>query len=189
MLKKKILFVFFFLSITIFVGSAYALTQPPGTISHFLDTESPITNKWFHTLTPGEFYNEPLGGTEPLIIERARLFLLLDFTTDVNGVFKARVRFDGTKLQKSIKFSYSPNESITAQLWKVSIPDSLLGEIADKSVKIKIITKKGTLDDVNFSTLKGTLMVAPEPVSMLLVGVGIAGLPVAGRFRRFIKKG
>jgi hypothetical protein len=194
-LKKKILVVVYLLSITIFAGNAYSLTQPPGTISHFMDTINPTTNPWTHILTTGDFYNKSLGGTEPLIIERARLFLSVDFTPELvpngNYVFKAKVKIvdADTFLTKLIKFSYSSNNPVTDQIWTVSIPDSLLGEIADKSLKIKIITKKGTLDDVNFSTLKGTLMVAPEPISMVLVGVGIAGLPVAGRIRSFISKG
>jgi len=190
MLKGKILVVVFLLSITIFVGSSFALL--PGTKTHFLDTENPTGVEWVHTLTQGEFYSKPLDDDEPIIVKRAKLFLTLDFTTDNNGKFKAQVAFgEGeTILSKLIKFSYSPDTSYTDQLWTVKIkPSSLLSEINDKQVEIKILTPtKGSLDDVKFSTLQGRATVAPEPISMVLVGVGIAGLPIAGRIRRFIKR-
>jgi hypothetical protein len=186
--KKKILVVFFLLSISIFAGSAFALL--PGTKTHFLDTENPTGVEWVHTLTQGEFYAKPLDDDEPIIVKRARLFLSLDFTTDEDGKFKAKVAFGDGDLSKLIKFSYLPNASYEDQLWTVKIkPSSLLSQINDNQVEIKILTPtKGSLGYVNYSTIIGKATVAPEPISMVLVGVGIAGLPVAGRFRKFIKR-
>jgi len=189
MLKGKILVVVFLFITVILIGNAFALV--PGTKTHFSNTVDPAGSEWEHILTQGDFYAKPLDDDEPIIVNRARLFLTLDFTTNNNGKFKAQVAFgEGENiLTKLIKFSYSPNTSYTDQLWTVKIPSSYLSEINNKQVEIKILTPlKGSLDDVSFSTLQGRATIAPEPISMVLVAVGMAGLPIAGRIRRFIKR-
>ena len=60
-----------------------------------------------------------------------------------------------------------------------------LNSIADKAAGMKLHAVYGTVESVNSSMLSGSGVVAPEPISMLLVGAGMAGLPLAGRFRRF----
>jgi len=196
MLKGKILVVVFLLSIIALTANAYALPQPPGTEFHFLDIEYPTTNPWTHNLQ-GSFYNEPLECTEPyLIIERARLILSLNFTPELVGegknpyAFMAYVTLDGLPIStKLIKYSFKDDDLVT-KTWRARITNpSALNAIANKSAEIKINMISGTLNSVNSSTLRGNGVVAPEPISMVLVGVGIAGLPVAGRIRRFIKKG
>jgi hypothetical protein len=193
MLKKKILVVVFLLSITIFAGNAFALV-PAGTDLTFKDIETSITNPWTQIIDNAAF-NPDLEDTEPLIIERAKLILSLDFTPEYVGgtkpyVFMAYVTLDGLPMStKLIKYSFDNDDPVT-KTWKARIinPDAL-NAIADKSALIKITPIIGTLSSVNSSKLIGRASVAPEPISMVLFGVGIVGLPVAGRFRRFIKKG
>lgn len=67
----------------------------------------------------------------------------------------------------------------------------ILSQLLDQSATIELTSKKGTITGVAYSTLSGTGngVVAPEPLSMILVGTGLAGLPLAGRIRkRFIKR-
>jgi hypothetical protein len=193
MLKKKILVVVFLLSITIFAGNAFALV-PAGTDLTFKDIETSITNPWTQIIDNSSF-TPNLDDNEPLIIEKARLILSLNFIPDFVGgkkpyVFMAYVTLDGLPMStKIIKYSFESDSSFTKK-WKALItnPDAL-NAIADKSALIKITPIIGTLSSVNSSKLIGRASVAPEPISMVLFGVGIVGLPVAGRFRRFIKKG
>jgi hypothetical protein len=195
MLKKKILVVVFLLSITIFAGNAFALL-PAGTDLKFKDIETSIApNSWTQIIDNNSFHQH-LQDTEPLIIDRAKLILSLDFTPEYvpskdKYFFTAVVSFDGSILTKLIKFSSSSADPVSNWEWKVRIPDAALNYIVDKSVDIEItpFLGRGTLNEVNSSTIRGRATVAPEPISMVLVGVGIAGLPAAGRIRRFIKKG
>jgi len=195
MLKERILVVFFLLSIIALTANAYALPQPPGTDFTFWDTEAPMTtNPWTHTLIGGDF-NPTLQCTEPLIIERARLLLSLNFTPAFVGganpyVFIALVTLDGLPMSaKLIQHSFASGGLITNWDWKAKITNPFaLNAIADKSAQIKITQILGTLDSVNFSSLRGKGVVAPEPISMVLVGVGMAGLPIAKRVRRFMSK-
>ena len=196
MLKGKILVVFFLLSITIFTGSAFALL--PGTDFTFENTFAPgATNSWTQDLANSDF-TDPLNNTEPyLIIKRAKLLLSLDFTPEYDPsknkyFFTAIINFDGSILPKLIKYKSSSAGAVSNWEWKVNIPDAALAYIADKSVDIEItpFLGRGALDEVNSSNLfKGKGTVGPEPISMVLVGVGLAGLPVAGRIRRFMSKG
>ena len=197
MLKGKIFVVFFLLSIAIFAGSAFALLPPlpPGTDLTFEDIETSITNPWTQIMDNSSF-DPDLQDNEPLIIEKARLLLSLNFTPDYvpskkKYFFRAIVNFDGSILTKLIKYKSSSADPVSNWEWKVNIPDAALAYIADKSVNIEITPffERGTLDGVNSSTIIGKASVAPEPISMVLVGVGLAGLPVAGRIRRFMSKG
>ena len=195
MLKERILVVFFLLSIIALTANAYALPQPPGTEFTFWDTETPTTpNPWTHTLIGGDF-NQPLQGAESLIIERARLLLSLNFTPAFVGgakpyVFMAFVTLDGLPMStKLIKYSFTSDDLVTKN-WKAGITNPFaLDAIANKSAVININSLIGTLDSVNYSSLRGKgMVVAPEPISMVLVGVGISGLPIAKRIRRFMRK-
>jgi len=72
----------------------------------------------------------------------------------------------------------------------ISLKDNALKAISeDKSARIELEVKKGTLHSVNSSTLSGNGVVAPEPVSMVLVGVGMLGLPFLQKLRGFAIKG
>lgn len=193
MLKGKILVIFFLLSITIFAGSAFAL--PPGHHFTFKDTVIPDTaNPWTHFLDNADF-NPDLNGTEPfLIINRARLLLKINFTpqlVDSLNVFVASVTLDGNLLSdKLISYVSLSGNKVKNWLWSTGItnPDAL-NAIADKQAEIKITPLFGTLDKIKYASLRGAGVVGPEPISMVLVGVGMAGLPIAGRIRRLIKRG
>ena len=194
MLKGKILVVFLLLSITIFAGSAFALD--PGDTFKFKDIVDPVlSNPWTHSLDNILDFNPDLSDAEPLIIERARLILSLNFTPEFVGgkkpyVFMAYVTLDGLPMStKIIKYSFKDDDPVT-KTWKARIANPFaLDEIADKSALIKITPIIGTFGSANSSTLRGNGLVAPEPISMVLVGVGMAGLPIAGRIRRFMSKG
>ncbi|MBI5025703.1 MAG: PEP-CTERM sorting domain-containing protein, partial [Nitrospirae bacterium] len=87
-------------------------------------------------------------------------------------------------------FTYASTTSgpfVKAWTHKITEPLALQA-IADKSALIKLTANVGKLDEVHFSFIGGSGVVAPEPITMALVGAGMAGLPFAGRFRRFIKR-
>lgn len=71
-------------------------------------------------------------------------------------IFEAHIEIDGYHLPTLIYSSSLPYR-VPSSRWIVSIPDSLLDEIADKSVEIKITPKnwRGTLIYVNHSILFG----------------------------------
>ena len=193
MLKKKILVVVFLFSILIFAGNAFALD--PGDTFKFENTVDPVlSNPWTHSLDNILDFNPDLSDAEPLIIERARLILSLNFTPEFVGgkkpyVFMAYVTLDNLPMStKIIKYSFKDDDPVT-KTWKARITNPFaLDEIADKSALIKISPIIG-FGSANSSTLRGNGLVAPEPISMVLVGVGMAGLPIAGRIRRFMSKG
>jgi len=193
MLKGKILVVVFLFSIIIFAGNAFALVA--GETFKFKDIVDPVlSNPWTHSIDNTEF-NPDLSDAEPLIIERARLILSLNFTPEFVGgkkpyVFMAYVTLDGLPMStKLIKYSFKDDDSVT-KTWRTRITNPFaLDEIANKSALIKITPIIGTFGSANSSTLRGNGLVAPEPISMVLVGVGMAGLPIAGRIRRFMSKG
>src|SRR3990172_2270309 len=102
--------------------------------------------------------------------------------------FKASVYMDDLFLGKIYYVSHL-NNWVEDKLWSRSITDpDILNKIADQSAKIEIITSRGKLKYVNHSVLLGSGVVGPEPISMALVGAGLAGLPIAVRFRRLLRK-
>jgi len=193
MLRGKILVVCLLLSITIFAGSAFALS--PGTPFSFIDVVLPgSTNTWTHSITN---FAPPLSGSEPLIINSGNLFLNLTFTPEwfplVGGggfyLFDRTPDLDGYDIGNTFIYGTTTPGQVTTS-WLTPITSQFaLNAIADKQAQIILRSGHGTLNNVTYSGLWGKGVVGPEPISMVLVGVGIAGLPVAGRIRRFIKKG
>lgn len=192
MLKKKVIVGFLILGIAIFVSNAFAL--PPGTPFTFEDIVIPNkANPWTHFLDNTDF-SPSLDGTEPfLIIDYANLTLKLNFKPkllfDSLYGFFALPTLDGYILSNNlISYIANNNNPVNNWLWSTNItnPDAL-NAIADKQAEIQITTLWGTLKKIKYSSVSGGGSVGPEPVSMLLVGFGLAGLPVAGRLRRFIK--
>jgi|SRR3972149_465728 len=191
MIRRKICVFFLFLGIVILSTDALALI--PEQHFGFYDFVLPgTTNPWEHSLDNNEFIPD-LNGTEPnLIIEHALLLLSLNFKPHRNNIgrygFRASVYLDGEFLGKIYYSSYLSNW-VMDQLWARSITNSdILNKIADKSATIEIITSRGKLKSVYHSVLTGHGVVGPEPISMALVGAGLAGLPIAVRFRRLLRK-
>jgi len=160
----------------------------------FWDIEFPEkTNPWTHSLDNIDDFLPDLNGTEPnLIIDHAMLLLSLNFKPYSNRFgkygFKASVYMDDLFLGKIYYVSHL-NNWVEDKLWSRSITDpDILNKIADQSAKIEIITSRGKLKYVNHSVLLGSGVVGPEPISMALVGAGLAGLPIAVRFRRLLRK-
>jgi hypothetical protein len=207
MLNEKVIIFISLLYITIFANDAFALN--PGDSFTFGDTVSPVYEPsppepiladssliWNHALDNIDNFDPDLDGTEPLIIESANLSLTgLTFkttTSDSPYVFYALISLDDLLMSAdTIEFSYE-KKGEKSEVWSTDIiTDYALDAIADdpEHIYIKITVLQGKLISVNSSTLSGEGHVAPEPISMVLVGVGIVGLPVAGRFRKFIEKG
>ena len=192
MLKGKILVVIFLLGITILAGSAFALQ--PGHHFTFKDTVIPDTaNPWTHFLDNADF-NPDLNGTEPfLIINRARLLLKLNFTpqlVDSLNVFVASVTLDGYLLSdKLISYVSLSGNKVKNWLWSTGVTNTdALNAIADKKAEIKITPLLGSIDKIKYASLRGSGAVGPEPISMVLVGVGMAGIPIAKRIRRSMRR-
>ena len=193
MIRRKI-FVFVLL-LGILILSTDALALPVGKHFGFYDLVLPgTTNPWTHSLDNIDDFRPDLNGTEPiLIIDHALLLMSLNFKPYSNRFgkygFKASVYLDDLFLGKIYYVSHL-NHWVTDQLWARSITDTdILKKIADQSATIEIITSRGKLKSVYHSVLLGHgSVVAPEPISMALVGAGLAGLPIAVRFRRLLRK-
>ena len=195
MLKGKILVVCLLLSITFFTGSAFALSAgTPFTFTHTVNPGAPDT--WDHNLSNTDF-DLDLDGSEPyLIINSGNLELNLTFTPvwiDLGGGYGFSLSIgtpslDGYYTGNTFNYWNTTSGQVTTT-WSAPITSQFaLDAIADKEAKIILYANVGSIDSVNSSTLSGTGSVGPEPISMVLVSVGIAGLPIAGRIRRFIKR-
>jgi hypothetical protein len=187
----------FILLLGILVLTTDALALPVGQHFGFYDYMLPgTTNPWTHSLDNIVNFIPDLNGTEPnLIIEHALLILSLNFKPQYNPiigkyVFIASVELDD-ELLGIIDYRFN-NNLARKRLWGKSITDiNILDNIADKTAKIEIITSPGwgKLKSVSHSVLLGSgSVVAPEPISMALVGAGLVGLPIAVRFRRLLRK-
>ena len=193
MKKGKIIVFVLLFAVLILATDALALTA--GQHFGFYDFMLPgTTNPWEHSLDNTDFIPN-LDGTEPnLIIEHALLMMSLNFTpiykpTLDKYVFRAAIKLDGNCLGK---IGYLSNFSYSAKnwFWWKSINDTnILDSIGiDRLASIEIDVSKGTLNYVHHSVLLGSGHVGPEPISMALVGAGLAGLPIAVRFRRLLRK-
>jgi hypothetical protein len=192
MLKKKVLITILVAGLLIFATNVFALS--PGASFDFGDIVFPgATNTWTHSIT---YFDPPLSGSEPLIINSGNLFLNLTFTPlwfPLGGgqgfyLYVGSPSLDNYYIGNTFIYgSTTPGTVTTSWLTTITSP-SALNAIADKNAKIILTSNYGSLNNVNFSALWGKGTVAPEPVSMLLVGVGIAGLPIAGRIRRFMRR-
>jgi hypothetical protein len=194
MLKKKGFIAILIAGLLIF-AAANVFALSPGTPFTFADAVFPgATNTWTHSIAS---FTPSLSGNEPLNITSADLYLNLTFTPawfDLGGgqgvyLYVGSPSLDGYYIGNSFIYGTSTPGQVTANWLTLITNPSALNAIADKQAQILLTSNYGTLNSVNFSYLHGEGVVGPEPISMLLVGVGIAGLPVAGRFRRFIKKG
>jgi hypothetical protein len=190
-MKKGKIFVFVLL-FGILILSTDALALPVGQLFGFYDVELPgETNPWPHFLDNDEFIPY-LDDSEPLIIDHALLLLSINFKPWLNCTgrygFRASVYLDDLLLGKIFYNSLLGNW-VMDKHWVRNITDTnILKKLADKSATIEIITSRGKLKYVNYSILWGNGTVGPEPISMALVGAGLAGLPIAVRFRRLLQK-
>jgi hypothetical protein len=192
-MKKGKIFAFVLL-LGVFILSTEAFALPVGQHVGFYDFEipgTPVNWTWTHTLDNNEFIPH-LEDNEPLIIKHALLLLSLNFTPDMNSkgkyVFNASVNLDDSLLG-NINYSSWSEHWVYNLIWGTSITDPvILEKIADKSATITIASNIGTLNYVQHSVLLGSGVVGPEPISMALVGAGLAGLPIAVRFRRLLRK-
>ena len=190
MIRRKICVFFLLLGIFVLTTDAFALL--PEQHFGFYDVVLPgATDNWSHYLDNSDFIPE-LEGTELLIIDHALLLLSFNFKPYSNRFgkygFRASVYLDDVFLGKIYYSSYL-SHWVMNQLWVRSITNTdILNKIADKSAKIEIIASRGKLKYVNNSMLTGHGVVGPEPISMALVGAGLAGLPIAVRFRRLLRK-
>jgi hypothetical protein len=178
----------------VIAGNAFALT--PGTPFSFVDmVVSPTGTSWTHTLDNSDF-SIGLSGTEHLKIQDAWMGLLLGYTpqslnigSSTISLFAAKPTLDGLAASNTLIGNVGNSPVPGFQWWTVHITDSsVLAAIADKSATISITSLAGTVDKVYASALYGKGVVAPEPVSMALVGFGLAGLPIAGRLRKAFRE-
>jgi hypothetical protein len=196
MLKKRVLIMLLVAGLLIFATNVFALS--PGASFSFANAVFPgATNTWTHSLSNTTDFAPSLSGSEPLIITSGDLYLNLTFTPlwfDLGGgqgvyLYVGSPSLDGYYIGNSLIYGSTSPGQVTIN-WLTPITSQLaLNAIADKQAQIILSSNYGNLNKVNFSFLHGGGVVGPEPVSMLLVGVGIAGLPVAGRVRRFMSKG
>jgi hypothetical protein len=189
-MKKGKIFVFVLLfGVLILSTNAFAL--PVGQHVGFYDFEllpgQPGDWSWTQSLTKYNFIPH-LDGNEPnLIIDHALLLLSLNFTPCAH-VFTAYVKL-GTESLGTIDYHFS-NNLVKNVLWFTSITNSVISKENGiyKLAELQINVTKGTLNCIHNSVILGCAHVGPEPISMALLGAGLAGLPIAVRFRRLLRK-
>lgn len=196
-MKKKVLVLMLVFGFLVFATNAFALA--PGSPFSFLDTTTPgAVFEWTHILDNTDF-TPNLDGTEPyLIINSGWLNLSLNFTpavvTGLPFTFYAFVAIQtlDNKWMSPLEPAYASlfPSSVTDWWWTAAITNpAALAAIADKSATMRLNVLHGTLNKVNYASLSGSGVVGPEPISMVLVGAGMAGLPFAKRLRRLVKRG
>jgi len=190
-LKKKVLIMLLIAGILVLATNAFALN--PGDPFTFSNTVPPgATTSWTHNLLNTDFAPN-LSGSEPLIITSATDSLNFTFTPasiSIPGLppFYVEIQvltLDGYYTGSTYTYGSSSSSQVTTYLPAPITGLDALNSIADKAAGMKLHAVYGTVNSVNSSMLSGSGVVAPEPISMLLVGAGMAGLPLAGRFRRF----
>lgn len=193
------------LSITIFLAclllgtSAFALipqtatfedivTNIPGSVFNIPGSnKNPQITTWAHTLENTDFTPNWGSNTIILSIDSANLLLNLtfNFSADKSFKFKYDVYLDDIeKLGGNVVYHQGNGPATTTRTESILFNTDDLLTLQDKEVMIKLSVYNGTLNSINSSTLSGTATVAPEPVSMLLVAAGLAGLPIAARLRK-----
>ena len=195
----KVAIVVLLLGILVFAANAFALS--PGQSFTFEDINPIISidpeeaDTWIlrHTLFDSEF-DPALSGNEIIDILSATLTLNLTYTAEQqgkSGEFQLKIKTELDEINLGL-IQIKPDGAgpYTTTFAPISLKEHALRAISeDKSARIELEVKKGTLHSVNSSTLSGNGVVAPEPVSMLLVGVGMLGLPFLLRSRRLAIKG
>jgi hypothetical protein len=190
-MKKGKIFAFVLL-LGVFILSTEAFALPVGQHVGFYDFEipgTPVNWTWTHTLDNNEFIPH-LEDNEPLIIKHALLLLSLNFTPDINSmgkyIFNASVDLDGSLLGNINYSSWCEPSVYDWHWWKSITGPVVLNENGILNMQINVT--KGTLNYVHNSFITGSAHVGPEPISMALLGAGLAGLPIAVRFRRLLRK-
>jgi hypothetical protein len=185
-MKKGNIFVFVLL-LGILILSTNAFALKPGDSFWFYDEVLPTTNPWTHDLYNlgyNDSFYPTLDGSEPnLIIERALLLLCFNFTP-VDYVFNASVKLEGVTI--GILDYHFSNNLLKEWIWSTKITNPITVFAGEANIEINVT--KGTLGYVHNSVLLGSGVVGPEPISMALLGAGLAGLPIAVRFRRLLRK-
>lgn len=194
MIKRKALILVLLAGMLVVSPNAFALSV--GDTFEFSNTvDAIIGNTWTHTLSNTDFDPE-LDGNEPLIINSGNLEVEFTFTPAYLSsggygfsLYVATPSLDGYYTGQTYVHWYNTDPGVVTDQWSTDITESAaLRAIADKSAAIKLTANVGTLNSVDSSTLSGSGVVAPEPISMLLVGIGMVGMPFAGRFRRFLRR-
>jgi hypothetical protein len=198
-MKKVKIFVFVLL-LGVLIITTDALALVPGDPFWFYDVELPgnvelpgKTKSWTHDFYDPEnndLFLPSLSGLEPnLIIDHALLILSLNFTPIEymnKYVFKASVELEGNLLGNINYSSWCEPSVYDWHWWKSITGPVVLNENGILNMQINVT--KGTLNYVHNSFITGSAHVGPEPISMALLGAGLAGLPIAVRFRRLLRK-
>ena len=197
--KGTVLIVVLLLGILVFAANAFAL--PQGTLVEFKDVISPAgSTSWTHSLDATDVWQEGTEprvfslGTELLIVSEATLYLTLDFEADCIGdncKFKSFVSIpylDGEELSTTVSYS-GKKKNVKDRKFEIPVDLSALAAIGDRVFTISLVDDMGSLKNIDSSLVKGEGTIAPEPVSMLLVGIGMLGLPFLRRARGFSRKG
>lgn len=198
--KGKVLIVVLLLGILVFAANAFAL--PQGTLVEFEDEVIPPAGNtsWTHSLDATDVWKEGTEprvfslGTELLNVSEATLYLTLDFEADCVGnncKYKSFVSIpylDGGELSTYVSYS-GKKRNVKDKKFEIPIDPSALAAIGDRQFTISLVDDTGSLKNIDSSIVKGEGTIAPEPVSMLLVGIGMLGLPFLRRMREFAIKG
>lgn len=146
---------------------------------------------WTHTLQNTDFKPLLIGDIDE--ITSAKLALNFTFTpaqagNSTNYQLHLKTDLDDIVLGTYNDAFYDSGEK--TRDWEIIIgKKNALIAISDKSAEIVLSAQTGEIYRVNSSTLSGTGIgnVAPEPVSMVFVGVGFVSLPFLRKMRGKIK--